>query len=256
LALRNRVFQDVRGLPYSVVVTDGGDFAPAATDSHRVEIAQFLIEGMAAMHYDAIGVGEMDLAMGPAYLHQASGRLPLVGANVRFGPALAESLPAIRWAEAKGKTVAITAVLDPVLYFESPDVFSMTDSLMVGDATAALRQALIEIGNKADVIVAIVHADRVRALEILHGLADLPRTPDVAVIGHEPLGPRAEEKVDRTFVLQPGPRSQEISLFTLTYADTSVTRANLQVFRLSSLPAGDPTLDAMTKIFQAKHGLQ
>jgi hypothetical protein len=75
------------------------------------------------------------------------------------------------------------------------------------------------------------------------------------VIGHEPMGPRAEEKVDRTFVLEPGPRSQEISLFTLTYSETSVTRANLQVYRLSSLPAGDPTLDAMTKAFQAKHGL-
>ena len=250
------MFQEVRALPYSVVVTDGGDFVPAQTDSHRVEIARFLLEAMAAMHYDAIGVGEMDLGFGPAYLREAARRLPLVGANVRFGPALAESLPAIRWAQVKGKRVAITAVLDPVLYFESPDAFSMTDSLMVGDATAALRQALTEIGTKADVIVAIIHADRTRALEILHGLADVSRTPDVAVIGHEPMGPRAEEKVDRTFVLQPGPRSQEISLFTLTYADTSVIRANLQVYRLSSLPGGDPALDAMTKDFQARHGLQ
>ena len=243
-------------MPYPVVVTDGGDFAPAQTDSHRVEIAQFLLEGMGAMHYDAIAVGEMDLAQGPAYLHQAAGRLPLVGANVRFGPGLAESLAAVRWADVKGKKVAITAVLDPILYFESPGAFAMTDSLMVMDATAALRNALVGIGTKADVIVAIIHAERTRALEILRSVSDLPRTPDIVVIGHEPMGPRAEEKVDRTFVLQPGPRSREISLFTLTYADTSVIRTNLQVYRLANLSAGDPTLDAMTKAFQAKHGLQ
>jgi 2',3'-cyclic-nucleotide 2'-phosphodiesterase (5'-nucleotidase family) len=257
LALRNRVFQVVRELPYSVVVVDGGDFEPARKDSHRVEIAQFLLEGMGAMHYDAIGVGEMDLAMGPAYLHEALGRLPLVGANVRFGPALAESLPAVRWVEVKGKRVAITAVLDPVLYFESPGAFSMTDSLMVGDATQGLRNAMAQIGDTADVVVALIHADRMRAIEILRELSDLPRAPDVAVIGHQPLGPRAEEKVDRTFVLQPGPRSQEISLFTLSYGDSAtVVRTSLQVYRLATLPGGDPTLDAMTRTFLAKHGLQ
>ena len=251
------MFQEVRALPYSVVVTDGGDFAPAQTDSHKVDVAQFLLEGLGAMHYDAIAVGEMDLAMGPTYLRQAAQRLPLVGANVRFGPSLAESLTAIRWADVKGKKVAITAVLDPILYFESPGAFSMTDSLLVGDATAALRNAMVQIGDKADVVVAIIHAERTRALELIRSLSDLPRTPDVAVSGHDPMGPRAEEKVDRTFVLQPGPRSKEISLFTLTYADTgSVVRTNLQVYRLSNLPAGDPTLDAMTKAFQAKHGMQ
>ena len=250
------MFQEVRALPYSVVVTDGGDFAPAQADSHKVDIAQFLLEGMNAMHYDAIGVGEMDLAMGPHYLHQAAAKLPLVGANVRFGPALAESLPAVRWAEVKGKKVAITAVLDPILYFESPGAFAMTESLMVGDATTGLKKAMHEIGTKGDFVVAIVHADRQRALELIRNLSDEPRAPDVVVVGHEPMGPRAEEKVDRTFVLQPGPRSQEISLFTLTYADTSVLRTNLQVYRLSALPAGEPTLDAMTKAFQAKHGMQ
>jgi 2',3'-cyclic-nucleotide 2'-phosphodiesterase (5'-nucleotidase family) len=251
------VFQEVRALPYSVVVTDGGDFAPAPTDSHRVEVAQFLLEGMGAMHYDAIAVGEMDLAMGPTYLREAARRLPLVGANVRFGPALSESLTAVRWVEVKGKRVAITAVLDPVLYFESPGAIAKTDSLMVDDATIALRQAMAQIGTQADVVVAIIHAQHTRALEILQSVSDLPRMPDVAVIGHDPTGPQAEEKVDRTFVLQPGPRSKEISLFTLTYADTgSVVRTSLQVYRLSSLPAGDPTLDAMTKAFQAKHGMQ
>lgn len=257
MALRNRVFQEVRGLSYPVVVADGGDFAPAPTDSHRVEVAQFLLDGLSAMHYDAIAVGELDLAMGPAYLEQAARRLPLVGGNVHFGPALAESLPAVRWVEAKGKKVAIIGVLDPVLYFESPGAFSMTDSLMVGDATLALRNAMAEIGDKADVVVAVIHAERTRALELLHSLSDLPRAPDVAVIGHEPMGPRAEEKFDRTFVLQPGPRSHEISLFTLTYAGSdSLVRTNLQVYRLSNLPAGDPTLDAMTKAFEAKHGLE
>ena len=251
------MFQEARALPYSVVVTDGGDFAPTQTDSHKVEVAQFLLEGMGTMQYDAIAVGEMDLAMGPAYLHQAAQRLPLVGANVRFGASLAESLTAIRWVTVKGKRVAITAVLDPILYFESPGAFSMTDSLMVGDATSALRSAMGAIGNKADVVVAIIHAERTRALELIRALSDLPRAPDVAIIGHEPMGPRAEEKVDRTFIVQPGPRSKDVSLFTLTYADTgSVMRTNLQVYRLSNLAAGEPTLDAMTKAFQAKHGMQ
>ena len=121
-----------------------------------------------------------------AALHLAAARLPLVGANVRFGASLAESLTAIRWAEVKGKKIAITAVLDPILYFESPGAFSMTDSLMVGDATSALRGAMAQIGDKADVVVAIIHAERTRALEILRALSDLPRTPDVAVIANVP----------------------------------------------------------------------
>jgi 2',3'-cyclic-nucleotide 2'-phosphodiesterase (5'-nucleotidase family) len=222
-----------------------------------VEIAQFLLEGMAAMHYDAIEVGELDLALGPAYLHAAALRLPLVGANVRFGPSLAESLPAVRWVNAKGKRIAVTGVMDPILYYETPGAFAMTESLLVGDAGQGLRKALAEIGDQADMVVVLIHADRPRAIELIQGLADLPRAPDVAVIGHEPLGPRAEEKVGGTFMLQPGPRSQEVSLFTLTYADSgTVIRTGLQVYRLSTLPGGDPTVDAMTKAFQAKHGMQ
>ncbi|HET9232523.1 MAG TPA: hypothetical protein VFP10_00080 [Candidatus Eisenbacteria bacterium] len=251
------MFHDLRELAYGVVIADAGDFAPAPQDSHRAEIAAFLLEGMAAMRYDAVGVGELDLALGPAYLHDAARRLPLVGANVRFGPALAESLPAVRWVEKNGKKVAVIGVIDPILYFESEGAFEMAESLMVGDAVLALRGAMTQIGEAGDAVVVLIHADRARAIEILNGIGDLPRAPDIAVVGHEPMGPRAEEKVDRTFVMQPGPRSREVSLFTLTYADSgAVLRAGLQVHRLGNLSGGDPEIDAMTKAFQAKHGIK
>ena len=247
------MFHDIQDLNYSIAIADGGDFVPAEGDSHRAEIANFLLESMGEMEYDAIGVGEMDLAMGPAYLREAAQKLPLLGANVRFGPGLSESLLAVRWVERKGHTWAIIGIIDPMLHYETPGALDMTDSLLVSDARIAIQNALAGLNRKPDMTVLLLHAEQPRAHEIMEGITGI----DMVVVGHEPMGPKAELKMGDAFLVLPGPRSREVSLFTLTESPSGQPlTTDLRVFRLANLTKGDPKLEKMTRTFMAQHGLK
>jgi 2',3'-cyclic-nucleotide 2'-phosphodiesterase (5'-nucleotidase family) len=247
------VFHEIQDLKYPVVVADGGDFVPALGDTHRAEIAEFLLNGMGAMAYDAIGVGELDLSMGPDYLRRAAKKLPLLGANVRFGPGLAESLQAVRWVERKGRRIATLAVIDPILYYESPGALDRTDSVFVGDARLAIQATLQGLELKPDLTVLLIHAERKRAEEILEGMTGI----DVVVIGHDPLGPQGQFKIGDAYLVLPGPHSREVSLFTLTRTDAGYPLfTDLRVFMLSKYTQGDPKIEQMTDAFMAQHGLK
>jgi 2',3'-cyclic-nucleotide 2'-phosphodiesterase (5'-nucleotidase family) len=247
------VFQEIQDLDYPVVIADGGDFVPAAGDTHRTEIAEFLLEGLGAMAYDAIGVGELDLSLGPDYLRRASQKLPLVGANVHFGAGLAESLEAVRWVERKGRRIATIGVIDPILYYESPGALEHTDSLFVSDARMAIQNTLKGLKEKPDITVLLIHAERKRTEEILEGIDGL----DIVVVGHDPLGPKGEFKIGNAFLVLPGPHSREVSLFTLTRSDAgSDLLTDLRVFMLSKYTKGDPKLEKMTNTFMAQHGMK
>ena len=247
------MFQDIEDLNYPVVIADGGDFVPAPGDSHRAAIAEFLLNGLGAMTYDAIGVGELDLSLGVDYLRRASQKLPLVGANVHFGPGLAESLQAVRWVERKGRRIATLGVIDPILYYESPGALEHTDSLFVGDARMAIQNTLKSFKEKPDITVLLIHAERKRAEEILEGVEGI----DIVVVGHDPLGPKGEFKIGNAFLVLPGPHSREVSLFTLTRSDAGADLlTDLRVFMLSKYTKGDPKLEKMTNAFMAQQGMK
>lgn len=247
------MFREVHQLPYGVVTADAGDFAPAPGDSHRAEIAAFLLESMPLMELDAVGVGEIELGLGPSYLREAARRLPLVGANIRFGPGLAESLPAVRWVDAKGRRVAVTAYVEPLLYYEQPGAFESADSMFVSDPRLALESVLAAVRGKADLVVLIAHARHEHLVDLLPGLQGV----DVVVEGHNPKGPLAESKVGDAFLLQPGPDAREVSLFTLTMgAQGTAEQTVLRIYRLAALAKGDPVLEAMEKDFKVSHGLK
>jgi len=247
------VFQQIQDLNYPVVIADGGDFVPAPADSHRTEIAEFLLNGLGAMTYDAIGVGELDLSLGADYLRRASQKLPLVGANVHFGAGLADSLQAVRWVERKGRRIAIIGVIDPILYYESPGALEHTDSLFVGDARLAIQNTLKGLHEKPDVTLLLIHAERKRVEEILEGIEGF----DVVVVGHDPLGPKGEFKIGNAYLVLPGPNSREVSLFTLTRNDAGADLwTDLRVFMLSKYTQGDPKLEKMTNAFMAQHGMK
>jgi 2',3'-cyclic-nucleotide 2'-phosphodiesterase (5'-nucleotidase family) len=247
------VFREVHELPYGVVTADAGDFLPAPGDSYRAEIAAFLLESMPLMQLDVVGVGEIDLNFGPGFLREAARRLPMVGANVRFGPALAESLPAVRWLDAKGRRVAVTAYLDPLLYYEQPGAFDSSDSILVTDPRLALEPVLAAVRGKADIVVLLAHDQHDHLVELVSQLKGV----DIVVEGHDPMGSRAESKVGEAFLVQPDSRAREVALFVLSMGpDRTPVQTGLQVYRLITLTTGDPLLEALEKDFKASHGLR
>lgn len=247
------MFQEVHELPYGVITVDGGDFVPAPGDSYRAEIAAFLLESMPLMEIDVIGVGEIDLDLGPGYLREAVRRLPLVGANVRFGPALAESLPAVRWLDAKGRRVAVTGYLDPLLYYEQPGAFASSDSILVTDPRLALEPVLAAVRGKADIVVLLAHDQHDHMVELVSQLKGV----DIVVEGHDPMGSSAESKVGDAFLVRPDSRAREVALFTLSMgADRTPVQTGLQVFNLMKLTKGDPVLEGLEKNFKASHGIK
>ena len=84
------------------MIFDGGDFVPDAEQDLRAERAALMVDAMEIMGYDAVGLGEEELARGPDFLAEAAARLPLVCANLRLGPGREGLIPPSRLLEREG----------------------------------------------------------------------------------------------------------------------------------------------------------
>jgi 2',3'-cyclic-nucleotide 2'-phosphodiesterase (5'-nucleotidase family) len=219
-------------------------------DSLREVIAEFLLDGLAAVGYDALGLGELELELGAGYLARAADSLPLVCANLEPHPALGAKIPRFRRIDAGGRWIAVTAYVDPLLYYEWPHAFE-DGSLGLTDPGTALEAVLLEVAG-ADLVVVLAHAPREAIEELIPRLKGI----DVVVQGHEPEGPR-ESSIGKAYFLIPGPRSRDVSLVSLVHdASGEVTRIEPRWWRLSSMDTGDPKLDAMLRAFMNSHGLK
>ena len=79
--------------------------------------------------------------------------------------------------------VAVTAYVDPLLYYEWPQALERSpDSLLVTDPAEALRPILAKARAEGLPLIVLAHADQVSVAELLR---DLPR-PAVIVVGHDP----------------------------------------------------------------------
>lgn len=233
-----------------MLLVDGGDFVPPAGDSLRTDLAAFMIEGMARMAYHAVGPGELELELGPAYLHEAAGRLPLVSANLTENGAPVPGIPRVRTLDLGGYRVAVTGYIDPLLFYEWPGAFQQQE-LAVEDPVESLAAALA--GVEADVTVLLAHAERASIEDVLERVPGV----DVTVQGHKPTGSKGVGRLGDSLFLVPGYRSRDVRLATVRFGENGIPySAGYRIYRLQAFGNFDPELERMVAAFQEQHGLK
>jgi 2',3'-cyclic-nucleotide 2'-phosphodiesterase (5'-nucleotidase family) len=244
--------QRARALGAPAVIADGGDFVPGEEESLQVERADLMLRAMELMPYDAVGIGERELLLGLDYLEQAAERLPLVSANVRLSGGSGAKIPRVRWVDAEGHRIAVTAYLDPMLFYEWPRAMEIPpERLLVTDPVESLTEVLDTAWIEADLVVVLAHASREQIEDVL---ARIPPV-DVIVQGHEPELARQVGRVQGTLLLRPGPRSRHVALLDLRLsAENELTRLSYQLLDLRHSRRSDPRLEDMVTEFEAIHG--
>ncbi len=254
LALRSGVYQRARALDRASVILDGGDFVPAPGDSLVEERAALMIEAMNLMDYDAVGLGEDELMLGPEFLARAAGRLPLVCANVRVPPGLRSRIPPVRWLDRDGRRIAVTGYVDPLLYYTLPGAIDRSpDSLLVTDPIQALTPVMAGLRGKADFVVVLGHGDTDEVEEWL----DAVPGATVLVQGHRPPAAHGVSMIDGTYVLRAGPSSRAVAQLELRYqGPDSLTAVDYRLIDLRREQRGDSRLDDMVLAFEKKYGIR
>jgi 2',3'-cyclic-nucleotide 2'-phosphodiesterase (5'-nucleotidase family) len=251
LALRSAVFGRARALTFPAIVVDAGDFIPADGESLRTEFAELMLDAMEIMEYDAVSLGGLELQLGHDFVARAAKRLPLVCANLKWEEEGAE-IPKVRWIEDSGRKVAVSAYVDPLLYYDLPGIVdNLAERILVLDPVESLQPVLDEVRPEADLVVLLAHADLPRIRELLDQLSGF----DVVVQGHAPEETEPLVRFEGVDLMVPGPRSRQVAQLTLVLnADNTVRDRRARVWNLSRLTKGDRRLDDLVREFQDVHG--
>jgi hypothetical protein len=193
-------------------------------DMEKREQAAYTLRALGLLKYDAVGLGEQDLAYGVEYLKDAAEKnhLRFVCTNAvddRTGEPLFDP-----WivAEKAGMKVAFLAVVSP-----ARNVIAQVESELLDkkvrllDPTETVRKYLPELRTKADLVVLLAHT----GIETAQFLAD-DLGVDVVVVGHYPAILPEPEKHGKTLLVMAGSKSDRFGTLDLTLGpDGSITSA-------------------------------
>jgi hypothetical protein len=176
--------------------------------------ADHVCRALRLLEYDAIALGEKDLAFGPAYLRSQADSLalPFVCTNAvdrKTGQPLVEP-----WVvkEREGLRVGFLGVISPERH-----VFSQVESdllhhgIELRDPTQAVQEHLSALREQADVVVLLSHA----GIETSRFLAE-DLDVDVVIVGHYPAIQNHPEKVGGAVYAMAGGQSDRFGTLDLT----------------------------------------
>lgn len=208
------MFKDLRAKPAPVLVCTAGDFYGTA-DIFNESKSHFVAQEMAALGYDAVGVGEMDLNFGLAALVRDARRyhLPVVCANLettvdslrvrpgkgsdranRDADRLGTAFPPYVIVERGGVRFGFLGLLSPATKVaramgEAAEVKSLTYT--ISDPMTAARSLVPDLRKSCDVLVLLAHMGQDEAAEMVGNVAGV----DFVVLGHDPQGQPLGEPV-------------------------------------------------------------
>lgn len=163
-----------------VLVVEAGDFAPDVSRTHERPKLDYQFDVMALLGYDAIGVGDRELAYGLGTLRdlEKKTKLSLLSANViekKTGkPAFATS----KIVKKNGVKIGVFSVLNPKLDLAPAAAAEVT----VEDPLAAATKEIAKLRKEVDVVVALAHLGRVEGEDLAAQVPGL----DVVVLAHQP----------------------------------------------------------------------
>lgn len=189
-----------------VVLVEAGDFAPDAAREFDSPKLDFQFDVMSLIGYDAIGIGERELAFGLDRLHAAATRakLPLLSANLVDAKTGQPVFALSRIVKKNGIKVGIFSLLSPKIPLTGPD----STNFRVEDPLTAAKRVVEELEKQVDVIVCLAHLGRVDGEDLA---AQLPGM-DVVVLAHHPGNVMQGRRVNEAIAVASGEQIQNIGV--------------------------------------------
>ena len=183
---------------------DGGDYSHP-TIGHEERENWLVLRGMGAMRYDAITLGELELARGVDYVQSIidSTRVPIVLANVRFAKSKQPVGQRFVIRSMGDVSYGIIGLLGQD-FGDGKDKF--TDlGFVIDDPFEVAAKVVPEVRKKVDVVVVLAHLGSADALQLPKAVPGI----DMVVFGHYP-GTVAPTQVGGAVTVRPGQRGQYI----------------------------------------------
>ncbi|MCX8125349.1 MAG: hypothetical protein N3F66_14470 [Spirochaetes bacterium] len=198
----------------NTVLFETGDFCSYYPDTL---LTKYLIKGYAHIGYNAIGIGDQELAAGVDTFHKYSTALPFVCANLQYFAAGSWHTPTQHLIVTIGTTtLGITAVIDADAFNYYPT--EITSKIKITDYKVALKRELQQL-QKTDCIVVLSHLgfEKDKELAVLF--------PGIALIvgGHSQTLVKTPVKVGNTLIVQAGTNGSRIGVLRATVTDKFIT---------------------------------
>lgn len=249
LPRRTELLKTLRTSAGPLLIVDAGDFTPAAEDPQRDPRGELVVKAMEFMQFDAVGLGDHELLLGPGRLQALAGRLPLVASNLAGIGTFTPPIPAVRFVPAEGGTVAVVAFVDPMAYFEHSGAFADSLAGLIPLDPVERLTALAGELAKADAVVVLAHAAPQRIAEIA---AELPYSA-IFVAGHALEGAEDPIRLPRGWIVDPGPLAQQVHHAAWAVGEDGPVPESARLIPLSRSARVDRRVAALVDSFLVKH---
>ncbi|MAF27180.1 MAG: multiheme c-type cytochrome [Gemmatimonadota bacterium] len=250
----------MRAAGENVFLCAAGDFTEyksarrASMDDTRGKAAS-ICRVLGMLGYDAIGLGEKDLAFGTAFLekHAAEEGLPLTSANARDATTNEPLFSPFIIAERNGVRVGFLSVTAPERHIVSQveDVL-VAEGITIADPTVSAEEYLPQLRATTDVVVLLAHTGIETATFLAEDL-----DVDVVVVGHFPAIEEQPRDLDGTLVVMAGGKSDHFGKLEITLdEDRSMKSWHGEAVRLLATGPEDPEIAAIAKAADEKEKAQ
>jgi 2',3'-cyclic-nucleotide 2'-phosphodiesterase (5'-nucleotidase family) len=199
------------------LVLDAGDFAPDVTKEYESPKLDFQFDVMGLIGYDAIGVGERELAFGVDRLKALSARakLPIIASNLvskEGGKPIFLTSKVVKKGNVK---VGVFSLMSPKIELTAEAM----SQVKVEDPLATAQRMVAELEKEADVIVVMAHLGRVEGEDLA---AQVPGI-DVVVLAHHPGFVAQGRRVNQAVTVATGEQIQNMGITLVTLDGRKVT---------------------------------
>gem|GEM_PF-607436 len=219
LARRHTLVRAIRLEQNPVLLLECGDLVQSATAESELKFQTALL-AMNEMGYDALNIGEFDVALGPRFLTNMSqrARFPFISANVadsngqRFFPAYALMERVIG-----GKKLRVAVI--GVLSDNAADHLAKQQHLDVTvlSSDQAIASTLDRLKGKADLRILLAHAGAEEAISLARKHPEL----DLVIYSHEAKLPAENEgSTDAQIVLNAGGEGEHIGRVDVSFDES------------------------------------
>ena len=194
--------QQAANYPHSLLL-DSGDFLPYGVTATQ---ATPVFKAMAAAGYDAIAVGDQDLAFKDFEPLALKEKLPILASNVRMNakaPGIAD------------KTFPAGNIKLRVVSWATPETYALYPEAFTQALQFSTFKDLLRTGKNADVLVVLAHA----GLDECRRLATEFPEIDIIVAGHSQELTKQAVKVGDTYIVQSGGNVQNMGRIVLNLTE-------------------------------------
>lgn len=227
----------------ALIAVENGDLTPAGGRQDELK-AEALADMLGAMRYDAVGVGERDLALGFPFLIalQARSKAPFICANVTDGsgnPVFSSHVVVSRSVGGKPVRVAVAAALSPRV---ADDETLPPGEFIISDPKPALRQ-MVRDTSKAQYRILLFHGRRNEAASLGRAVTGF----DLIVYAHGPDVPAAPLKAAKSLLVCAGSNGKYVGV-----AQLRSTGAAARHIPLGESLGSDPAIVRIRRAYLAR----